>query len=551
MVASMATHASPAQHVSDLRQRYVSGAVATPPIVAARASGARIEDADGTSFIDFAGGLGCLNMGHTAPEVVAAIHAQADLYLHQCFMVAMYEPYVETCRRLADLSPCRGDGDHKSLLVNSGAEANENAVKVARAFTGRPGVVVFDRGFHGRTNLTMAMTTKVHPYKHGFGPLAGAVYRTPAPYPYRGVTTDDAIDGLHQLFKEDVDAGDVACVVLEPVQGEGGFIPMPDDFPRRLLEVCDEHGILYVDDEVQSGMGRTGPIWAIEHFGIEPDILVSGKSLGGGLPLAAITARAEIMDAPEKGGLGGTFGGNPLSCVAANAALDIVATPEYPRAHRPSSPVALRTPLEEDGAATGFLQGVRASARCSRWSSTPASAPSTQHRARASAGLVLLSLRLRRQVIRILVRPRHRRRPTSTRACGSSTRRSARRSGSGVVRDPTPHAELLGPDASSAASRDRAAQPAQPLVRVVVGEDRRRPRPPRAADLDPDARVSLDVLDVVRRVAVLGDDPELVAAQARCPPASAAAGRSCGPWSRAAPRPGRGPRARSRGGRSG
>jgi 4-aminobutyrate aminotransferase len=326
----MATHQTgSADRVSDLRQRYVSGAVSTPPIVTAEAHGARIVDADGTTFIDFAGGLGCLNFGHDAPEIVAAIHEQADRYLHQCFMVAMYEPYVEVCRRLAELSPCRGKGDHKSLLVNSGAEANENAVKVARAFTGRPGVVVFDRGFHGRTNLTMAMTTKVHPYKHGFGPLAGAVYRTPAPYPYRGVTTDDAIDGLHQLFKEDVDAGDVACVVLEPVQGEGGFIPMPDDFPRRLLEVCDEHGILYVDDEVQSGMGRTGPIWAIEHFGIEPDILVSGKSLGGGLPLAAITARAEIMDAPEKGGLGGTFGGNPLSCAAANAALDIVASPAF------------------------------------------------------------------------------------------------------------------------------------------------------------------------------------------------------------------------------
>src|SRR5918998_3102388 len=181
-----------AQTVSDLRQRYVSGAVATPPIVAAQASGATITDADGTTFIDFAGGLGCLNFGHNAPEVVAAIHAQADQYLHQCFMVAMYEPYVEVCRRLAELSPCRG-ADQKSLLLNSGAEANENAVKVARAFTGRPGVIVFDRGFHGRTNLTMAMTTKVHPYKHGFGPLAPEVYRAPAPY--RGVTPREALAG--------------------------------------------------------------------------------------------------------------------------------------------------------------------------------------------------------------------------------------------------------------------------------------------------------------------------------------------------------------------
>jgi 4-aminobutyrate aminotransferase / (S)-3-amino-2-methylpropionate transaminase / 5-aminovalerate transaminase len=321
---------SPAQHVSDLRQRYVSSAVATPPIVAAKAEGAHITDADGTTFIDFAGGLGCLNVGHNAPEVVAAIHAQADLYLHQCFMVAMYEPYVETCRRLADLSPCRaGSGEQKSLLVNSGAEAVENAVKVARAFTGRRGVIVFDRAFHGRTNLTMAMTGKVKPYKHGFGPLAPEVYRAAAPYPYRGVTTEMALAELDSVLRNDCAPDEAACIVLEPVQGEGGFIPMPEDFVRALRALCDEHGILYVDDEVQAGVGRTGPVWAIEHFGVEPDILVSGKSLGGGMPLAAITARAEIMDAPEKGGLGGTFGGHPIACVAANATLDIVATPEF------------------------------------------------------------------------------------------------------------------------------------------------------------------------------------------------------------------------------
>ncbi len=398
----MATHASPAQHVSDLRQRYVSGAVATPPIVAARASGARIEDADGTSFIDFAGGLGCLNMGHAAPEVVAAIHAQADLYLHQCFMVAMYEPYVETCRRLADLSPCRGDGDHKSLLVNSGAEANENAVKVARAFTGRPGVIVFDRGFHGRTNLTMAMTTKVHPYKHGFGPLAGAVYRAPAPYPLRGITTDDAIAGLHAIFKEDVDPSDVACMILEPVQGEGGFIPMPEDFVRQLVELCNQHGILYVDDEVQAGMGRTGPVWAIEHYGVEPDILVSGKSLGGGLPLAAITARAEIMDAPEKGGLGGTFGGNPLSCVAANAALDLVAAPAF-RERTDRLAATLRARLDEIASRHDAVQEVRGLG--------PMLAMEVDTRERAFAttqgarerGLILLSCGYDGNVLRILV----------------------------------------------------------------------------------------------------------------------------------------------------
>src|ERR687893_240561 len=346
-----------AQTVSDLRQQYVSGAVATPPIVAERASGARIVDADGTEFIDFAGGLGCLNFGHNAPEVVAAIHAQADRYLHQCFMVAMYEPYVEVCRRLADLSPCRGD-EQKSLLVNAGAEAVENAVKVARAYTGRRAVIVFDRGFHGRTNLTMAMTTKVHPYKHGFGPLAPEVYRAPAPYPVRGITVEDALAGLQAIFKEDVDPGDVACAVLEPVQGEGGFIPMPPEFLRALRATCDEYGIVYVDDEVQAGMGRTGPVWEIAHSGVEPHGLVSGKSLGGGLPLAAITARAEIMDAPEKGGLGGTFGGNPLSCAAAIAVLDMVATPEF-RERTERLGATLRARLDELAAKHAIVAEVR------------------------------------------------------------------------------------------------------------------------------------------------------------------------------------------------
>ena len=244
-------------------------------------------------------------------------------------MVGVYEPYVETCRLLAELSPCLGD-EQKSILVNSGAEANENAVKIARAATGRPAVVVFDNAFHGRTLLTMTMTSKVHPYKAGFGPFAPEVYRAPAPYPYRGVTTEDAIAGMRKLFKSEVDPQTVACVLLEPVQGEGGFVPMPPDFPARLAELCAEHGILYVDDEVQSGVGRTGKMWAIEHYeGVEPDLLVSGKSIGGGLPLAAVTGRAELMDAVPAGGLGGTFGGNPLSCAAAVAVLEAVREPEF------------------------------------------------------------------------------------------------------------------------------------------------------------------------------------------------------------------------------
>jgi len=312
---------SATDRVQEARERYVARGVSTPPLVVERAEGARVWDAEGREYIDFAGGLGCANLGHNLPSVVDAVHAQVDHYMHQCFMVGMYEPYVEVCRRLAELSPCRGDLQ-KSILLNSGAEAVENAVKIARVATGRPAVVVFDNSFHGRTLLAMTMTAKVVPYKQGFGPFAPEVYRTPAPYPFRGVTEDDAIDALKKLFKGDVDPYSVACAVLEPVQGEGGFIPMTPDFPKRLQELVDGYGILYVNDEVQSGCGRTGPVWAIEHYGVEPDLLVSGKTLGGGLPLAGVTGRAEIMDAVPPGGLGGTFGGNPVSCAAAIAILD-------------------------------------------------------------------------------------------------------------------------------------------------------------------------------------------------------------------------------------
>jgi 4-aminobutyrate aminotransferase/(S)-3-amino-2-methylpropionate transaminase len=309
------------ERVMEERRRHVARGVNTPPLVVAHAEGARIDDVDGKSYIDFAGGLGCQNLGHGFGPAVEAMRAQLDQYLHQCFMVGMYGPYIETCRRLNEHSPCVGP-EQRSLLVNSGAEAVENAVKIARAYTGRSGVICFDHGFHGRTILTLAMTSKVVPYKKDMGPLAPDVFRAPAPYPYHGIDTDQAIAGLELIFKQDVDPERVACMVLEPVQGEGGFIVMPQDFVRALKAICEEHGIVYVDDEVQAGAGRTGTLWAIEQWGVEPDLLVSGKSLGGGMPLAAVTGRAEIMDRVPPGGLGGTFGGNPLACAAANATLD-------------------------------------------------------------------------------------------------------------------------------------------------------------------------------------------------------------------------------------
>jgi 4-aminobutyrate aminotransferase / (S)-3-amino-2-methylpropionate transaminase / 5-aminovalerate transaminase len=352
------TETSAAERVLADRARFVSAGMATPRLVVAHAEGARVTDRDGRSFLDFAGGIGCQNTGHRFPAVVEALREQLDRYLHQCFMVGVYEPYVEVCRLLAEHSPCQG-AEQKSILVNSGAEAIENAVKIARAATGRPAVVTFDNGFHGRTLLTMTMTSKVKPYKAGFGPFAPEVYRTPAPYPYRGVTSADAIAALEHLFKAEVDPATVACVVLEPVQGEGGFVVMPPDFPARLAEVCERHGILFVDDEVQSGVGRTGELWAISHYGgVEPDLLVSGKSLGGGLSLAAVTGRAELMDAVPPGGLGGTFGGNPLSCVAAVAVLEAVAEPAFLESARRLGET-MRSRLEEIAAARPAIGDVR------------------------------------------------------------------------------------------------------------------------------------------------------------------------------------------------
>src|SRR5438067_7567959 len=352
---SVEQRATAADRVLAARERYVPRGVATPSLVVARAEGARVWDVDGREFLDFAGGIACQNLGHGPSAVVAAVHEQVDRYLHQCFMVGTYEPYIEVCRRLDALWP--GDAETKSILVNSGAEAIENGVKIARATTGRAGVVVFDRAFHGRTSLTMAMTAKLV-YKQGFGPLATDVYRAAAPYPFRGISTEDALASLDLLFQQDVDPGSIACIVLEPVQGEGGFIPMPPEFVQALRGICDEHGIVYVDGEVQSGCGRTGTLWAIEQLGAEPDLLVSGKTLGGGLPLAAVTGRAELMDAVHVGGLGGTFGGNPVACAAALAVLDELTAPGLPeRSEHVGS--FLRARLEEIAARQPLLVEVR------------------------------------------------------------------------------------------------------------------------------------------------------------------------------------------------
>jgi 4-aminobutyrate aminotransferase / (S)-3-amino-2-methylpropionate transaminase / 5-aminovalerate transaminase len=382
------------------RERYVPRGVATTDLVVARAWGARIWDAEGREYIDFAGGIACQNLGHGNAAVVRAVHEQVDRFLHQCFMVGAYEPYVAVAEKLDELWP--GNAATKTLLLNSGAEAIENAVKIARAATGRAGVVVFDRAFHGRTNLTMAMTAKLV-YKQGFGPLATDVHRAPAPYPYRGVSTEDALHGLELLFKQDIDPTDVACVVLEPVQGEGGFIPMPPEFIRALRQLCDMHGIVYVDDEVQAGCGRTGTVWAIERFDVEPDLLVSGKTLGGGLPLAGVTGRAELMDAPHPGGLGGTFGGNPVACAAALAVLEELSAPGF-RERAEQIAILLRTRLDEIAAKhpiVGEVRGLGAMLALELTEQNGDTAKAVTSAAREK-GLVLLSCGLYGNVIRLL-----------------------------------------------------------------------------------------------------------------------------------------------------
>jgi 4-aminobutyrate aminotransferase/(S)-3-amino-2-methylpropionate transaminase len=295
------------------------------PVFAARAEGASIEDVDGNRFIDFAGGIGCLNVGHKSPRVMNALREQLDQFLHVCFSVTPYESYIAVAEKLNALTP--GKFPKKTVIVNSGAEAVENAVKIAQAYTNRPAVICFEDAFEGRTLMAMSLSSEPHPYKAGFGPMASDVYRIPYAYSYRsaaGTSTEEFAHHLEDAFKRHVAAENVAAVIAEPVLGEGGFVVPPHGYFAALHKICGKHGILFIADEVQSGIARTGKWFASEHFGIEPDLLVSAKSLGGGMPIAAVTGRSEVMDAPGVGGLGGTFGGNPLSCVAALAAIETI-----------------------------------------------------------------------------------------------------------------------------------------------------------------------------------------------------------------------------------
>jgi len=316
------------------------GVPAVTPIAVVHAEGAVVTDADGNRLIDFGGGIGVVNTGHRHPSVVAAVRAQLDRFAHVCFPVSTYEPYVELAERLNEITP--GDHPKRTFLLNSGAEAVENAVKVARSFTGRQAVVCFEHGFHGRTNLALALTSKVMPYKKGFGPFAPEVYRIPFPYCYRCGEGDRRVSGeagkccmasrerLDQIFASTVDPDSVAAIIMELELGEGGFVPAPKEYVAELAEFARDHAILFIADEIQTGFGRTGKLFASEHYGLVPDIIVTAKSLAGGLPLAAVTGRADVMEAPQAGGLGGTYGGNPLACAAALAVLDAMEAERIP-----------------------------------------------------------------------------------------------------------------------------------------------------------------------------------------------------------------------------
>jgi 4-aminobutyrate aminotransferase/(S)-3-amino-2-methylpropionate transaminase len=298
------------------------GVASAAPIYAKYAENAELWDVDGNRFIDFVGGIGVLNTGHRHPKVVEAAKAQEDQYTHTSFQVVPYAPYIDLAEKLNALAP--GDAPKKTLLVTTGAEAVENAVKIARAATGRPGVIAFTGGYHGRTLLTLGMTGKVSPYKKDVGPFPADIFRAPFPNARDGITVDDAIIGLKNLFLTDAQPSRVACIIIEPVLGEGGYVPVPFEMMQQLRAICDEHGILLIADEVQAGFGRTGTWFAIEHSGVVPDLITVAKSMAGGYPLAGVIGRADIMDAMEPGGLGGTYGGNPVACAAALAAIQAI-----------------------------------------------------------------------------------------------------------------------------------------------------------------------------------------------------------------------------------
>ena len=395
---------------SDLKGRQaaaVPAGVGTKGIYVAKAENSELWDVDGRRFIDFAAGIAVLNTGHRHPRVMEAVAKQAELFAHTCFHVASYESYVRLAERLNAVAP--GDFAKKTLFLNSGAEAVENAIKIARIHTKRSAVIAFSGGFHGRTLLTLGLTGKVMPYKRGFGPFPAEVYHAEFPHAYHGVSTERALADIDRLFHGDVDPKSVAAIIIEPVQGEGGFNVAPPEFLRALRRLCDEHGIVLIADEVQGGIARTGKMFSIEHAGVVPDLITVAKGLGGGFPLSGVIGRASIMDAAHPGGLGGTYGGNPISIAAAHAVLDVIEAEDlFARATRVGQ--RMRTRLEALAGvlpAIGDVRGLGAMIAFElvkdRKSKEPDAALTAAVVAAAeSRGLILLSCGVSANVVRLL-----------------------------------------------------------------------------------------------------------------------------------------------------
>ena len=322
-------HQSTEAELAELRSTYVPrGITSAHPVTVDRAKGSELWDVSGKRYIDFAGGIGVMNVGHSHPRVMKAVQEQLERATHTSFQVVHYESYLRLAQRICEVAPI--DGPKKAIFFSTGAEAVENAVKIARAATGRPAVVSFQGAFHGRTLLALSLTGSVQPYKQDFGPYAAEIYQSPFPYEYRGWSSDQALAALDNLFESEVAPKRVAAIVIEPVLGEGGFVPAPLEFLRKLRKVTEQHGILLIADEIQTGFGRTGKFFAIEHSGVQPDLITVAKSLAAGFPLSGVIGRAQVMDAPDPGGLGGTYAGNPVACTAGLAVMDVMRDEKLP-----------------------------------------------------------------------------------------------------------------------------------------------------------------------------------------------------------------------------
>jgi len=378
------------------------------PIYAARARNAEIWDEEGNRYIDFGAGIAVVNTGHSHPEIVAAVKEQLDAFSHTCVMVTPYASVVELAEKLTEIAPIE---DARAIFMSTGAEAVENAVKIARSATGRPGVIAFGGGFHGRTNLCMGLTGKIIPYKKGFGPFTPEIYHVPFPAEYLGISAQSSLSALEQLFKSDIQADRVAAIIIEPVQGEGGFYPVPDGFLKSLRETCDIHGILLIIDEIQTGFARTGRMFASEYAGIEPDIMTLAKGIAGGFPISAVVGKEAVMNAPEPGGLGGTYAASPLGCAAGLAVLDVIGKESLcERAVEAGNRLqaALHRLQADFPGLIGDVRGLGAMVAMELVSEGDANRPNPELAraltARAAElGLILLSCGVRGNVIRILV----------------------------------------------------------------------------------------------------------------------------------------------------